>query len=52
DAHIRGDACHYLALTRDSRAITHLECLLNDPERQVRELAADGLAALGHAPAS
>ncbi len=48
DAHVRGDACHYLALTRDSRAIPHLERLLNDPEPQVRELAADGLTALGH----
>ncbi len=52
DAHIRGDACHYLALTRDPRAIPHLERLLNDPEPQVRELAADGLVALGRPRAS
>jgi len=52
DAHIRGDACHYLALTRDPRAIPPLERLLNDPEPQVRELAVDGLAALGHPRAS
>lgn len=49
DAHIRGDACHYLALTRDPRAIPHLERLLNDPEPQVRELAAEGLAELRQA---
>jgi hypothetical protein len=52
DAHIRGDACHYLALTRDPRAIPHLERMSNDPEPQVRELAADGLMALGHTRAS
>lgn len=52
DAHIRGDACHYLALTRDPRAKPYLERLLNDPEPQVRELAADGLAALGHTQGS
>jgi thioredoxin-like negative regulator of GroEL len=52
DAHIRGDACHYLALTRDPRAIPHLERLLNDPERQVRELATDGLAELQQSPES
>lgn len=52
DAHVRGDACHYLALTRDPKAIPSLERLLNDPEPQVRELAADGLAALGHTRAS
>ena len=52
DAHIRGDACHYLALTHDPKAISYLECMLNDPEPQVRELAADGLAALGRSPAS
>lgn len=49
DAHIRGDACHYLALTRDPRAISYLERLLNDPEPQVRELAAEGLAELRQA---
>jgi hypothetical protein len=52
DAHVRGDACHYLALTRDPKAIPLLERMLNDPEPQVRELAADGLAALGHTRAS
>jgi len=52
DAHIRGDACHYLALTRDPRAIPHLERLRNDPERQVRELAAEGLAELQKTPGS
>lgn len=46
DAHIRGDACHYLALTHDPKAIPYLERMLSDPERQVRELAAEGLAEL------
>lgn len=52
DAHIRGDACHYLALTHDPRAIPHLERLQNDPEPQVRELAAEGLAELQKTPGS
>lgn len=52
DAYVRGDACHYLALTRDPKAIPHLERLMNDPEPQVRELAADGLTVLGHTRAS
>ena len=52
DAHVRGDACHYLALTRDPKAIPPLERLLNDPEPQVRELVANGLTALGHTRAS
>ncbi len=52
DAHVRGDACHYLALTHDPKAIPYLERLLNDPEPQVRELAADGLAAFNRTPAS
>lgn len=46
DAHVRGDAAHYLSLTHDPRAVFHLQSLRHDPERQVRELAAEGLAEL------
>lgn len=38
-AHVRGDAAHYLALTRDVRALPYLQALVNDPEQQVREIA-------------
>lgn len=47
EAHVRGDAAHYLALTKSADAAPYLRSLLNDPEPQVRELAAEGLAALG-----
>ena len=46
DTHIRGDAAHFLALTRDARAVAYLKPLLNDPERQVREIAQESLALL------
>ncbi len=46
DAHIRGDASHYLALSRSPRAVNYLRPLLKDPERQVREIAEEGLALL------
>lgn len=52
DAHIRGDACHFLALTRDPRALAYLRALRNDPEPQVRELAAEGLATLARTAAA
>jgi hypothetical protein len=47
EPHVRGDACHYLALTHDPKAIAYLQPLLHDPASQVRELAAESLAALG-----
>ncbi len=46
DPHIRGDAAHFLALTRDARAVPYLKPLLNDPEQQVREIAQESLATL------
>lgn len=46
DAHIRGDAAHFLALTRESRAAGFLKPLMNDPEQQVREIAQESLALL------
>lgn len=42
-AHVRGDAAHYLGLTRSPRAIPHVEPLMNDPENQVREIAGESL---------
>lgn len=47
EPHVRGDACHYLALTHDPKAIPYLQPLLHDPAPSVRELAAESLAALG-----
>jgi len=49
DAHVRGDACHYLSLTHSARAVPYLRALLADSERQVREIAADSLEVLRQA---
>jgi hypothetical protein len=46
DEHIRGDAAHFLALTRDARALVFLKPLVNDAEEQVREIARESLSAL------
>ena len=43
DARIRGDACHYLSLTRDASHITLIEQLLLDESEEVREIAQDSL---------
>lgn len=43
----RGDACHYLALTRDRRAIPCIEALLDDRDAMVRDVAAEALASFG-----
>ncbi len=43
DARIRGDACHYLSLTRDPSYIPHIEKLLSDESEEVREIAQDSL---------
>ena len=43
DARIRGDACHYLSLTRDSSYIPDIERLLTDDSAEVREIAQDSL---------
>lgn len=47
EARTRADACHYLALTRDRRAIPYIEPLLDDRDAAVREVAQEGLAAFG-----
>lgn len=46
DARVRGDACHYLSLTRDPAYIPHIEKLLSDESEEVREIAQDSLDAL------
>ncbi len=43
DARIRGDACHYLSLTKDSSYIPAIEKLLSDESEEVREIARDSL---------
>ena len=43
DARIRGDACHYLSLTKDSSYITVIEKLLSDENEEVREIAQESL---------
>ncbi len=47
DARVRGDACHYLSLTRDPSYIPHIEKLLSDESGEVREIAQDSLDELG-----
>ena len=47
DAHIRGDACHYLSLSGDARAGGYIQPLLGDDDAGVREIARDSLEALG-----
>jgi hypothetical protein len=46
DAHIRGDAAHFLALTRDARAEAPLRALLQDATTPVRELAQEAIESL------
>lgn len=43
DARIRGDACHYLSLTRDRAIIPFIEKLLTDESEEVREIAQESL---------
>lgn len=43
DARIRGDACHYLSLTKDRSYIPDIERLLTDGSGDVREIAQDSL---------
>ena len=47
DARTRSDACHYLSLTGDRRAIPYIEALLTDNEATVREVAQESLASFG-----
>lgn len=46
DAHVRTDACHYLALSGAPEAIPWIEGLLNDADRQTREVARESLDTL------
>lgn len=43
DARIRGDACHYLSLTKDRIYIAEIKKLLSDESDEVREIAQDSL---------
>ena len=43
DARIRGDACHYLSLTKDRAYIAEIKKLLTDESEEVREIAQDSL---------
>jgi hypothetical protein len=46
EAHIRGDACHYLGLAGDPAAVDYLKPRLEDPDMQVREVAKEALQQL------
>lgn len=43
DPRVRADACHFLSLTHNPEAVEILNRLTRDPERSVRDLAADTL---------
>lgn len=40
---VRADACHYLALTGAAEAAEYIRPLLDDPDAEVREIAAESL---------
>ncbi len=46
DARVRADACHLLGLTGSATAIKYLEGRREDPDPDVREIAAESLAEL------
>lgn len=46
-ANVRGDACHYLALSGSSAAAAFIRPLLEDADDGVREIARDGMERLG-----
>lgn len=46
DHRVRADACHILGLSGAPEAIKYLEARLNDPDPEVREIAAEGLEEL------
>jgi len=43
DARIRGDACHYLALSGSPKAAEYIRPLLQDADAEVRDVARDSL---------
>jgi HEAT repeat protein len=46
DHRVRADACHILGLSGTAEAIKFLEARLDDPDAEVREIAAEGLEEL------
>jgi HEAT repeat protein len=46
EAQVRADACHYLGLSGAAEARPHVRDLLDDPDEEVREIAAESLAML------
>ncbi len=46
EARIRNDACHFLSLCGDRKAAAYIRPLLEDSDADVREVAAESLAAL------
>ena len=50
EARVRGDACHYLALSHDPSVRKWIEPLLDDSDSDVREVARDSLATLDNLP--
>jgi len=43
DSRVRGDACHYLSLTKDIEHVPLIKILLSDESAEVREIAQDSL---------
>ena len=43
DARVRGDACHYLSLTKKAQYLSVIEPLLSDESEEVREIAQDSI---------
>ena len=43
DARVRGDACHYLSLTKDAQYLPLIEQLLSDTSDEVKEIAQDSI---------
>lgn len=43
DHRVRADACHLLGLSGSAAAIKYLEARMDDPDAEVREIAADSL---------
>jgi hypothetical protein len=46
EARVRGDACHYLALSQSPQALEAIRGLLSDPDPQVQDIARDSMAAV------
>jgi len=46
DPRVRGDACHYLALSRSHRAKVYIQPLLEDENADVREIAGESMLEL------